>query len=64
MNCLNCGHTYTKVLDTRIFQEQARWMKRRRKCIECGHIFFTLEMPVEDVNIEEPTTADDSDDSE
>ena len=50
MNCINCDHTYTKVLDTRIFQHQSRWMKRRRTCFECGHIFFTLEMPAEDVD--------------
>jgi len=55
MNCPECTHTYTKVLETRIFLEQYRWTKRKRVCFNCNHRFFTLEMPVEDVNIEGST---------
>jgi transcriptional regulator NrdR family protein len=59
MNCIACNHTYTKVLDTRIFETRPEWTKRRRRCPECGHIFFTLELPVDDLVLEEPTTSDD-----
>ena len=59
MQCIECGADPTKVLDTRVFLPQPRWIKRRRKCLDCGHIFFTLEMPADDMELdnEEPTDA-------
>jgi transcriptional regulator NrdR family protein len=54
MNCPNCEHDYTKVLETRVLPEQPRWNKRRRICPNCEQIFWTIEMPAEDVNIETP----------
>ena len=53
MNCLNCDHNYTKVKETRVMPEQVRWSKRRRVCPECLYQFWTVEMPVEDMSIEE-----------
>jgi transcriptional regulator NrdR family protein len=57
MKCFSCDHPTTKVLDTRVFDANPRWIKRRRKCLECGHILFTLEMPTEDLEIQEPEDA-------
>lgn len=54
MNCPNCEHHYTKVLETRLVLEQTRWTKRKRVCFECDHRFFTLEMPADDVSIDDP----------
>jgi transcriptional regulator NrdR family protein len=53
MNCANCNHDYTKVKETRVIPEQPRWSKRRRLCLECGHQFWTIEMPAEDVVVSE-----------
>jgi transcriptional regulator NrdR family protein len=54
VNCPSCEHHYTKVKETRVIEEQPRWSKRRRVCPECDHMFWTIEMPAEDVNIEAP----------
>lgn len=55
MNCPNCEHTYTKVLETRVFVEQPRWTRRQRVCFNCQQRFFTMEMPMEDVTLETDT---------
>lgn len=50
MNCPECEHEYTKVKETRMVVEYTRWTKRRRVCLECGHQFWTVEMPMSDLN--------------
>jgi len=30
--------------------EYTRWTKRRRVCLKCGHQFWTVEMPMSDLN--------------
>jgi transcriptional repressor NrdR len=42
MNCPKCGHEDSKVLDTRT-GANARSIRRRRQCLDCGHRFTTLE---------------------
>jgi transcriptional regulator NrdR family protein len=53
MNCPNCEHDYTKVKETRVMLEQPRWSKRRRHCLNCDNQFWTVELPVEDLSMEE-----------
>jgi len=50
MNCPECEHEYTKVKETRMVVEYTRWTKRRRVCLECGHQFWTVEIPMSDLN--------------
>ena len=40
MNCPFCGHTETRVLDSRPHDERIR---RRRECLGCGKRFTTYE---------------------
>ena len=50
MNCPNCGHHYTKVKETRLVEDYPRWTKRRRVCFECDIQFWSVEMPIEDLD--------------
>ncbi len=50
MNCPNCDNTYTKVKETRLVEEYSRWTKRRRACPECDTQFWSVEMPMEDLD--------------
>jgi transcriptional regulator NrdR family protein len=50
MNCPECEHTYTKVKETRLVIEYPRWTKRRRVCLDCDHHFWSVEMPMSDLN--------------
>jgi transcriptional regulator NrdR family protein len=51
MKCPNCNEPATKVLETRAIPERDQWNKRRRKCLACGFIFWTIELPAEDLEI-------------
>ncbi len=42
MRCPKCGHTDSKVIDSRPSENQEA-IRRRRECIECGHRFTTYE---------------------
>lgn len=42
MNCTNCEHETTKVLDSRPIEE-GRAIRRRRECARCGFRFTTFE---------------------
>jgi transcriptional regulator NrdR family protein len=59
MNCPNCQHNYTKVLETRTLPEQPRWTKRQRLCTECQIRFFTIEMPASDWDTNDVSTDQD-----
>jgi transcriptional regulator NrdR family protein len=50
MKCMACDEPVTKVLDTRVIPERPQWNKRRRKCLNCEHVFWTVELPAEDFN--------------
>ena len=52
MKCLNCQHK-TEVMETRVIQENERWIKRRRICRRCATQIWTVEMPAEDVVVPE-----------
>ena len=52
MKCLNCEEK-TEVAETRVVAENPRWTKRRRVCTKCGFKLWTVEMPAEDVYVEE-----------
>jgi transcriptional regulator NrdR family protein len=52
MKCHNC-ESKTEVEETRVFFENPRWTKRRRACKNCGLRLWTVEMPAEDVVVEE-----------
>ena len=52
MKCLNCEEK-TEVAETRVIEENPRWTKRRRVCKHCGFKLWTVEMPAEDVYVEE-----------
>jgi transcriptional regulator NrdR family protein len=52
MKCLNCQEK-TEVAETRVLEENSRWTKRRRVCKHCGFKLWTVEMPAEDVCVEE-----------
>jgi transcriptional regulator NrdR family protein len=41
--CVECGEWGSKVTDTR--KTDTGWVKRQRKCLECGHRWQTLEIP-------------------
>lgn len=43
MKCPYCGHTDSKVIDSRPTDEDSR-IRRRRECIECGKRFTTYEV--------------------
>lgn len=43
MKCPFCGHTDSKVLDSRPTQDDSR-IRRRRECIGCGKRFTTYEI--------------------
>jgi transcriptional regulator NrdR family protein len=51
MKCHDC-QAKTQVAETRVLPENPRWTKRRRICT-CGFTLWTIEMPAEDVVIEE-----------
>jgi len=42
MNCPECGHTDTKVIDSRMAEEGSA-IRRRRECESCSHRFTTFE---------------------
>jgi len=42
MKCMYCGHTESKVIDSRSTDE-GRTIRRRRECMECGKRFTTYE---------------------
>ena len=42
MHCPFCGHSETKVIDSRLAGE-GRQIRRRRECLECGDRFTTFE---------------------
>ncbi len=42
MRCLFCGHTESKVIDSRATDEGTT-IRRRRECLECGKRFTTYE---------------------
>ncbi|MBR2916720.1 MAG: transcriptional repressor NrdR [Clostridia bacterium] len=42
MRCLFCGHTESKVIDSRATDEGAT-IRRRRECLDCGKRFTTYE---------------------
>jgi transcriptional regulator NrdR family protein len=52
MKCLNCEEK-TEVAETRVVAENPRWTKRRRVCTKCGFKLWTVEMPAEDVYVED-----------
>ncbi|MCL2675629.1 MAG: transcriptional regulator NrdR [Firmicutes bacterium] len=43
MKCTYCGHTESKVIDSRSADEGTR-IRRRRECLECGKRFTTYEV--------------------
>lgn len=49
MVCGDCG-TKTKVVDSRLYCDPNQgfdYMQRRRKCLECGEVFNTIEVTVD-----------------
>lgn len=42
MRCPSCGHSESKVVDSRPSEDGAT-IRRRRECLECGHRFTTYE---------------------
>lgn len=55
--CPDCGHRKTAVL-SHMFQENG-WVKRRRECtFNCGHRWYTLEIPETQVTIDKGETDD------
>ena len=42
MKCMYCGHTESKVIDSRSTDE-GRTIRRRRECMQCGKRFTTYE---------------------
>lgn len=42
MKCQYCGHTESKVLDSRSFND-SNSIRRRRECLKCGKRFTTFE---------------------
>lgn len=42
MKCPNCGHTESKVIDSRPTENSS--IRRRRECLECGKRFTTYEI--------------------
>ena len=42
MNCPECGHADTKVIDSRMAEEGSA-IRRRRECESCSHRFTTFE---------------------
>ena len=42
MKCIYCGHTDSKVIDSRA-AEEGNAIRRRRECINCGKRFTTYE---------------------
>ena len=48
MNCINCGYTKAKTVDTRALKNQAKKIncrKRDHKCQKCGEAFPTVQVP-------------------
>lgn len=42
MKCLRCGSNNTKVLDSRLIEQDTK-IRRRRECLVCKHRFTTFE---------------------
>ena len=40
MKCPKCGAIESQVKDSRPYQD---WIRRRRKCLTCAHLFTTYE---------------------
>lgn len=47
MNCPKCGHDVVSCIDSR---PRNGTIYRRRKCMECGHRFSTLEISLDDMD--------------
>jgi DNA-directed RNA polymerase subunit RPC12/RpoP len=45
MNCPNCNHVSTSVLQTNAIKTEHT--TRQRKCSNCGHKWFTVELEVQ-----------------
>lgn len=45
-SCLQCGEWKSKVLETR--KQNNGWLARRRRC-ECDNVWWTYEIPAENV---------------
>jgi transcriptional regulator NrdR family protein len=58
MNCPQCNEGPTRVRETRTLIENTVWVKRRRHCASCDHVFWTVEMPADDVSLETETEND------
>lgn len=43
MKCLRCGSSNTKVLDSRLIDDNTK-IKRRRECVNCNYRFTTFEV--------------------
>lgn len=52
MQCPSCENHETRVLQTRVFKYQPRWIRRFRICSVCEHRFNTLELPAEDLDVD------------
>jgi transcriptional regulator NrdR family protein len=46
----------SKVLETRI--DYRNWRVRRRVCVACGHRYWTYEIPLDQITIDEPAQAE------
>jgi transcriptional regulator NrdR family protein len=50
VNCPECEYEYTKVKETRLVVGFPRWTKRRRVCPQCNNQFWSVEMPIADLD--------------
>lgn len=48
--CIGCGEDGSRVLETRMWEDG--WRRRRRLC-RCGEEFWTVEVPVVNLTVEE-----------
>ena len=48
MNCTKCGSYQVRVSSTR--NGGARRIFRRRRCMDCGHRWTTIELPAKDLD--------------
>jgi transcriptional regulator NrdR family protein len=49
---MTCEHTSSKVVETR--QGPYGWLRRRRRCDDCGGRWWTVEVPESILTIEPP----------
>lgn len=50
IECPDCGHTSTRVVDTRPDYARSS-VRRRRECTDCGVRWFTLELMADRVDL-------------